>query len=613
MFYNENITLNGNTLVPESEIVALTGNSYVDGILCGRRWVSHDLTLSFPDTSVTYTDYTDQSLISTFQPILTKQKQAFLNAVNELETICNIDLTQITESSTSKANIRVACSPNTVAGMSYNPDGTPEAGDVWFNPTRSTMIDPVPGGYGFFIMMHELGHSVGLKHAHEGTAVPSDHEHVSYTVMSYRSYENAPTGGYTNMTWGYPRTYMLEDIAALQYLYGAKMDKVGQELVYKWKPETETFSINGVDQPGNENDYVTFMCVWARGANLTYDFSSFYDNLHVETAPTKWTVLGQKNTARLGFAGSTTIYAPGSICNAKGQYVHKVIGGMGNDTIVGSDSVNQTFVPGRGNNVITGNTGTNTVEFAGRMSRYSWTNGASVISDLMFPEQTTTSGITWLKFNGNTFSTVPRNPPTNPWQVMCRVAQPNNGLNSIDNVRAAIDASRETSCVALMCYYFFTGSTVSEGGLDYLVSPAGGNPNNLNSTYYQSFNLENRYINFAVNLGKVGAGASWFSSNYGSLSLFESTRKAYTAIFGIVPDDYKVHQLIDSRVDYFASYGGDGSNGQGTKAAMVGWLLAEAIKAKLGPYAIGALSVLLDMNVNTNILPANLANYALGN
>jgi hypothetical protein len=40
--------------------------------------------------------------------------------------------------------------------------------------------------------------------------------------------------------------------------------------------------------------------------------------------------------------------------------------------------------------------------------------------------------------------------------------------------------------------------------------------------------------------------------------------------------------MIDSRADYFAAYGGDGTGGIGTKAAMVGWLLAEAQKADLG-------------------------------
>ncbi|OYX04736.1 MAG: hypothetical protein B7Z12_05715 [Caulobacter vibrioides] len=65
--------------------------------------------------------------------------------------------------------------------------------------------------------------------------------------------------------------------------------------------------------------------------------------------------------------------------------------------------------------------------------------------------------------------------------------------------------------------------------------------------------------------------------------------------FGSTPTEAKVHALIDSRVDYFASYGGDGANGIGTKAAMVGWLLAEAEKADLGVMARSNAAWLTDL------------------
>lgn len=154
---------------------------------------------------------------------------------------------------------------------------------------------------------------------------------------------------------------------------------------------------------------------------------------------------------------------------------------------------------------------------------------------------------------------------------------------------------RPTASVATMAYQFFTGGTPSAAGMDYLVASTGPNPNNLNSGYYQSFSMENRYINFAVNLGKVGAGHTQFEAQYGALSLFDATRKAYETIFGGAPDDAKVHALLDptanvggvsmTRAQYFAYYGQDGANGIGTKAAMVGWLLTEAVKADLGTYA----------------------------
>ena len=155
-------------------------------------------------------------------------------------------------------------------------------------------------------------------------------------------------------------------------------------------------------------------------------------------------------------------------------------------------------------------------------------------------------------------------------------------LTATEAVSELVTKAGATTSVATLAYEFFTGKIPGQAGVDYLVSPTGPNANNLNSAYYQSFNLENRYINFAVNLGKLGEGKDAFLAKYGALSFVDATREAYKTIFGAAPTDAKIHAMIDTRADYFATYGGDGANGIGTKAAMVGWLLAEAQKADLG-------------------------------
>jgi hypothetical protein len=163
-----------------------------------------------------------------------------------------------------------------------------------------------------------------------------------------------------------------------------------------------------------------------------------------------------------------------------------------------------------------------------------------------------------------------------------------------------------STSVANLAYAFFTGATPRMAGLDYLVSPTGGNANNLNSAYYTSFSAENRYINFAVNLGKTGEGQAKFTAAYGALDLTAAATKAYTEIFGFAPATGKIDEILNgqvpngqggtfSRAAYFATYGGDGLNGQGTKAAMVGWLLSEAAKADLGVYAKANDAFLADL------------------
>lgn len=188
--------------------------------------------------------------------------------------------------------------------------------------------------------------------------------------------------------------------------------------------------------------------------------------------------------------------------------------------------------------------------------------------------------------------------------VMIKNAVAAGSLSEIAAVQLIVDAAKASSSVAILAYEFFTGSIPGRGGMEFLVSPDGPNPNNINSDYYQSFNLENRYINFSVNLGKFGEGNGKFTAEYGDIDLFAATKKAYGEIFGATPSDAKIHAILDpqlsvggqtfTRAEYFAYYGQDGLNGIGTKAAMVGFLLAEAVKAEVGVYAKASEAFLTD-------------------
>ena len=167
------------------------------------------------------------------------------------------------------------------------------------------------------------------------------------------------------------------------------------------------------------------------------------------------------------------------------------------------------------------------------------------------------------------------------------------GLAQVDSALAHLVDG--TTGVAVASYAFFTGYTPTAAGLNYLVHSA-ANATDLNDAYYARFSTENRYINFAANLATgAGAGAAAFQAAYGSLSLADATAKAYLAVFGATADAAKVSALLntlvpdglggqETRAQYFAQYGGDGPNGQGTKAAMVGFLLANAVHDGSGVY-----------------------------
>lgn len=174
---------------------------------------------------------------------------------------------------------------------------------------------------------------------------------------------------------------------------------------------------------------------------------------------------------------------------------------------------------------------------------------------------------------------------------------------TLDSAMAQVmKAAAATTEVAVLSYQFFTGKTPTDAGMDYLIAPAGPNANNLSSDYYSALNVENRYINFAINLGTQGEGKATFAKTYGDLTLFETTKQAYAKVFGAAPSDEKVHLLLDTvvgpdgmtRAQYFGERAHDATDGQGAKAAMVGWLLAEAASANIGVYAKSAEAFFTD-------------------
>ncbi len=239
------------------------------------------------------------------------------------------------------------------------------------------------------------------------------------------------------------------------------------------------------------------------------------------------------------------------------------------------------------------------------------------VETLRFTDRDATIGVNLPDATNTTFLRVLRASPSSPNALatgITEAAKLAGGAGAATIIQDVVRAAAATTSVATLSYQFFTNKAPSAGGIDYLVAPTGANPNNLNSTYYQSFNLENRYINFAVNLGRDGEGKAAFAAAYGSKTLFDSTKAAYTTIFGGTPSDAKVHALIDSRVDYFAFYGQDGANGIGTKAAMVGWLLAEASKANVGMFVLSNNAFLTAVATNNAPFAVDIVGtYGQGN
>ncbi len=473
------------------------------------------------------------------------------------------------------------------------------------------------GGYNFQAMMHEIGHSIGLPHPGDYNADGSTITYANsaryyqdsrqYTVMSYFDASSTganfvPPGDTASYSSATP---LRDDIAAIQAIYGANMTTRAGDTVYGFNSNTDDPS--AFDFTVNTHPIV---CIWDAGGNDTIDLSgsSYGANLDLHAG-----------------AFSDVMGMVGNLSIAFGATIENAVGSTGNDVIVGNDVANSlkggagddTLQGNGGNDTLDGGEGSDTAVYAAASSNYDWWRNADGTWTVDDGRTTPTDGtdklanVEKLQFADTTvtlatpsdgdmitaaLSRVLSTPLTSTTQAfLSTLSTEHSQGESLTQIYGQIaQYAASTTAVATMSYEFFTGATPSKVGLDYLVDSAGGNPNSLNSAYYQTFSLENRYINFAVNLGKLGDGAAAFTAAYGALSLADATSKAYAAIFGTTPTADKVAAILNAastlpgeatRADYFAYYGQDGANGIGTKAAMVGFLLAEAVKADVGTYA----------------------------
>jgi serralysin len=267
------------------------------------------------------------------------------------------------------ADIRIAQSNSGGdTAYAYLPSSEPPGGDIWFGRTYD-FTRPELGTYSFATMVHELGHSLGLKHAHEtggltGEALPVSRNSLEYSVMTYRSYvsssDQAAPSVYTNETYGYPQSFMMFDIAALQSLYGANFGFRSTNTNYRWSPESGETFVDGVgmgapgEGAGGDASRI-FLTIWDGGGIDTYDFSNYSSNLSVSLAPGGASSLTSAQRAYLGDGH----YARGNIFNAlqfqgdARSLIENAIGGSGNDVIKGNSMANK-LRGSAGNDVLSG-------------------------------------------------------------------------------------------------------------------------------------------------------------------------------------------------------------------------------------------------------------------
>jgi Ca2+-binding RTX toxin-like protein len=229
------------------------------------------------------------------------------------------------------------------------------------------------GGEFYRVALHEIGHTLGLKHpfgeldADGGTSpgpyLPKLEDKFDVTVMSYTGQKSIPGG-----------TYGPLDIDALQFLYGASATFNAGDTTYTVKADSSLMVGDGAGVDTIDGSAQTKAITMYLEAGY---WSHVGDKADTITAAGQFTVnFGSVIENALGGSGADQIVGNGAanvIDGGAGDDVldgaagdDKLVGGVGNDKLVG----------GAGNDRLDGSDGLDTAVFAGTMSGFTLAHGA---------------------------------------------------------------------------------------------------------------------------------------------------------------------------------------------------------------------------------------------
>ncbi|SEW09656.1 serralysin [Cognatiyoonia koreensis] len=221
-----------------------------------------------------------------------------------------------------------------------------------YNPDRA--LGP-PGSYADHLIIHELGHGLGLAHGHDEGALPEAYRGQSWSVMSYLEHPDADDLFFSSNHG--PETFMLADVATLQYQFGANFQSNAGDTVYTVDFATGEFFIDGEGQGAPRNNKI-LRTLWDGNGVDEIDLSNADRGVNIDLAPGAFISLGDGMHASQGRdADGNRLYAEGNIANAflyRGDLrsiLENAQGGRFNDTLSGNQVANR----------LTGNNGNDTV------------------------------------------------------------------------------------------------------------------------------------------------------------------------------------------------------------------------------------------------------------
>ena len=311
-----------------------------------------------------------------YQPFTPEQMSAARAVLQLYSSVANLTFNEIADASGGTAQILFAQNTQAgSAGYAYMPihNSTADAGDVWIAADVPSNSEMNPGETGFGVLLHEIGHALGLQHPFgpddgdpattddnlfASAALPAPTQNRQYTVMSYTSHPKslfldvadgvAPQNlqfsdfHYTSIS---PSTPMLYDVAAIQYLYGAKASTAAGDTTYTFDPHTPFFK-----------------CIWDGGGTDTISVANFALGCEIDLRPGEFSnIMIPSDPIPQGWTATAPTYdGTDNLSIAFDAIIERAIGGAGNDRLTGNNVAN-VLDGGDGNDSLAGGNGRDTL------------------------------------------------------------------------------------------------------------------------------------------------------------------------------------------------------------------------------------------------------------
>lgn len=301
-------------LLPDFEM------GYHPAILLGP---SRTFGYAFPTVAPSYLSDTSANGYTAFSNVQIARTQ---EALRDIESIIDVRFVQTTDTEAPNVFSFASNIQYGSGGYAFFPSTSFYGNDVFLNNEdyNATLSD---GTYGAYVLIHETGHALGLKHpfdesdAFGGIGNPpylqGDEDDTAWSVMSYNSQ---------------PGQYFLRfsplDIAALQYLYGVNANSRSTNDTYAVSSAATNF-------------------IWDGAGIDSVDASSLGQGATIYLTPGYWGYVGSTQASTITSAGQVTVnfgtvienligsgYSDALYGNASGN---QILGGGGSDRIEGGD------------------------------------------------------------------------------------------------------------------------------------------------------------------------------------------------------------------------------------------------------------------------------------